>query len=382
MERAQFLIWAIDDDPLQRMFIADELGDDWPLRLFESGDAVLAALEDDPPLPGLVLCDVLMPGVDGFSVCRKLRERDPRMQIFFLSANTDNETKLAGFDAGCDDFLGKPIDGEQLRYKAQLAERARQHHHELNAEIANVRTVAFEAMITAGELGTVLEFMRNSQECDEERELACRLLAAIEGGYGLNGSVRLRLPGQPAKDIDAGGRPCTPLGSAILDNMESMERIFSFKNRMCVNYPQITLLLHNMPVNEADRYGRLRDHLAIIVDAAERRLQNIHNARRLLDQGQAMATTMRELDGALQKQESDQHRFTLEITERMMQFGLEVQNLAIGFGLTDEQEFSLSRTVENFAAAIRRLGEEQGENNRQLAATILRLRDLLRQSSR
>ncbi|OHX12797.1 hypothetical protein BI347_04250 [Chromobacterium sphagni] len=379
MTNTDFTIWAIDDDPLQRMFIQDELGKDWLLQLFDSGEAVLAALREQAP-PALALCDVIMPGIDGFSVCRELRQADPRMQIVFLSSNTGNEAKLAGLDAGCDDFLDKPIDGELLRYKIQLAQRASQHKHQLSAEIANVRSVAFEAMTNAGELGVVLEFMRRSQECGNELTLASQLLETIRNGYDLKGSIRLRRPDYSVVDIGADGENCSPLASSILDNLQTMERIFSFKNRMCINYPHLTLLLHNMPESDPDRVGRLRDHLAIIADAAECRLQSIRNESQLQRQNQVLGVSIHEMTEALTSLEVQHARFNTEISERVLEFCSQVQHLAIGFGLTDEQEYKLDMAVSEFGETIRQLDLKVGTDQK-LQASLQRLRELIQQSS-
>ncbi|WP_434632910.1 response regulator transcription factor [Chromobacterium sp. CV08] len=376
MENADFTIWAIDDDPLQRMFIQDELGGDWPLRLFASGEEALAALNDGGG-PEMALCDVIMPGMDGFTVCRELRAADGQMQIVFLSSNTGNEAKLTGLDAGCDDFLGKPIDGEELRYKVQLAQRARRQKQQLTAEIASARTLAFDVMTNAGELGTVLEFMRRTQDCVSETMLARQVLESIRSGYGLIASLRLRRPDYSVLDLDADGEVCSPLASSILDNMQAMERIFTFRNRMCINYPDLTLLLHNMPEDDPDRIGRLRDHLALIADAAERRLQNIRNEALLQRQTQVLGVSVREMSEALAALESQHARANAEISEQVLEFCGRVQQLAIGFGLTDEQEYKLDQAVGEFGDTIRHLDLMQAGIDRQLQNTLQRLRELM-----
>jgi diguanylate cyclase (GGDEF)-like protein len=78
--------------------------------------------------PDLVLLDVLMPGVSGFDICRMLRTM-PRWQdvpVLFMSANTDLETRLACYECGGDDFLGKPMVNEELLIRIRIRlERAR-----------------------------------------------------------------------------------------------------------------------------------------------------------------------------------------------------------------------------------------------------------------
>jgi two-component system cell cycle response regulator len=89
-------------------------------------------------LPDLVLLDVMMPGMDGFEVCRKLR-LDPvtaQIPVLLITALDDRETRLEGISAGADDFISKPYDRAEIRlrvktimrigrYRRLLTERAR-----------------------------------------------------------------------------------------------------------------------------------------------------------------------------------------------------------------------------------------------------------------
>src|SRR5439155_5051996 len=88
--------------------------------------------------PDLILLDVMMPGMDGFEVCQRLRA-DPRMAdipVIMLTALDDRDSRLQGIAAGADEFLSKPFDRLELctrvqtitrlnRFRRLLAERAK-----------------------------------------------------------------------------------------------------------------------------------------------------------------------------------------------------------------------------------------------------------------
>jgi two-component system, OmpR family, alkaline phosphatase synthesis response regulator PhoP len=87
-----------------------------------SGDEAIAAARKE--LPHLVLLDVMMPGLDGIEVCRELRQ-SPGLEdviIAFLTARSEDYSHIAGFDAGADDYINKPIKPRVLisRIKALL----------------------------------------------------------------------------------------------------------------------------------------------------------------------------------------------------------------------------------------------------------------------
>ncbi len=79
-----------------------------------------------PNLPTWSLLDVMMPNIDGLMVCRVLRAERNRVPILMLTARTETSERIAGLDAGADDYLPKPFDlGELLARLRALLRRAR-----------------------------------------------------------------------------------------------------------------------------------------------------------------------------------------------------------------------------------------------------------------
>lgn len=111
MKRKKRILVAEDDPTL-----ATALRDNLELEGFEaqvvgSGDAALA--EVAASAPDLVILDVMLPGTDGFEVCRLLRQRE-RVPIIMLTALGQKEDKLRGLKLGADDYVTKPFDLEEL----------------------------------------------------------------------------------------------------------------------------------------------------------------------------------------------------------------------------------------------------------------------------
>ncbi len=87
----------------------------------QSGAQALAKVESD--VPDLVILDVMMPGIDGFEVCRRLRSdpRTSRVPIILFTAKNQVSDKVAGFQAGADDFLTKPVHPNELASRVDAA---------------------------------------------------------------------------------------------------------------------------------------------------------------------------------------------------------------------------------------------------------------------
>ncbi len=131
------IILIIDDDPIARATLEALLSDGPYQLLFAAGGAegLTRALS---VIPDLILLDVMMPGLDGYEVCRRLRASSTlaEVPIVMLTALDNQAARLEGLQAGADDFVAKPFDSAELktrvrtitrlnRYRRLLAERAR-----------------------------------------------------------------------------------------------------------------------------------------------------------------------------------------------------------------------------------------------------------------
>ena len=112
---SQFEVLAVDDIPLNLLLVQKMLSRfNFKLRTAANGQQALDAVAAKKP--DLILLDLMMPGIDGFEVIRRLRA-DPAtadIQIVILSALNSNEDVVKGFSVGANDFIMKPIIMEKL----------------------------------------------------------------------------------------------------------------------------------------------------------------------------------------------------------------------------------------------------------------------------
>ncbi|HEY0606314.1 MAG TPA: response regulator transcription factor [Herpetosiphonaceae bacterium] len=111
---AQTVILVIEDDPALRGFLSDLLeGEGYRAHCVESGTQGLQALE--ALTPDLVLLDLVLPDLDGYTVCRQIRANVQRpIPIVMLSANRDPLDVLEALHVGVDEYLRKPFEVEDL----------------------------------------------------------------------------------------------------------------------------------------------------------------------------------------------------------------------------------------------------------------------------
>ena len=112
---SRYNILAVDDIPLNLVLVQKMLSRfKFEIRTAENGQQALDAVSNRKP--DLILLDLMMPGIDGFEVIKRLRE-DPAtsdIRIVILSALNSNEDVVKGFDLGANDFIMKPIIMEKL----------------------------------------------------------------------------------------------------------------------------------------------------------------------------------------------------------------------------------------------------------------------------
>lgn len=115
------LILLVDDEPsileLSRMYLER---DGFRVQSVQDGQAALEAVTREQP--ALVVLDVMLPKLDGFEVCRRLRASNDPIAILMLTARDDDIDKILGLELGADDYLTKPFNPRELvaRVKAIL----------------------------------------------------------------------------------------------------------------------------------------------------------------------------------------------------------------------------------------------------------------------
>jgi two-component system OmpR family response regulator len=137
----------------------------------------------------VIVLDLMLPGIDGFETCQRLRDDGVRSPILMLTARDAVEDRIAGLDTGADDYLAKPFDfGELLARLRALARRGPVEHDlvlrvgdlELNPATRVVRRGASEISLSTKEFQLLEVFMRHPGEVLSRYQL---LEGAWDAGY-------------------------------------------------------------------------------------------------------------------------------------------------------------------------------------------------------
>ncbi len=206
-------ILVVDDERAVRESLRRALElEGYEIELAVDGNEALAALEggDDPDA---MILDVLMPGIDGLEVCRRLRNSGSHLPVLMLTARVEVENRVAGLDAGADDYVTKPFALEELLARVRaLLRRAHEDGSEklvfadleLDPGTREVRRGGEFIDLTRTEFSLLELFMRNPRQV-LTRSVIFERVWGYDFGFGSN-SLDVYI-GYLRRKTEAGGRP-------------------------------------------------------------------------------------------------------------------------------------------------------------------------------
>ncbi|MDH3325519.1 MAG: response regulator [Gammaproteobacteria bacterium] len=337
-------ILVVDDEPMNRMVMNELLGPDFDLKCVEDSQACFDLL--DSWLPDLILMDVKMPGIDGLEACRriKLKPETEFIPVIFVSALGFPDERIAGYEAGGDDYIVKPFSEEELLSKIRLSIDNGKKLKEFKEKYQESSKMAMMAMTNTAEIGNILNFYQDSFNINTHEEVADKILDVLSG-YGLNAVVGIFALEESVYKSNIGA--VRAIEMSVIEELRKRETIFSSGARSAYSYSNITILALNMPIDDEEKYGRLRDHLAMLAEGGNARIisliaQNERNKHQTHLQQLVNATGNALM--ALEKQQSSNRD---ALTNIMGVLSDDVESSFFSLGLTEGQEVSLRNIIKN-----------------------------------
>jgi two-component system, OmpR family, response regulator MprA len=185
------VVVADDDASILRMLARALSAQGYRVVTAADGGAALAAVEREGP--DVVVLDVAMPGLDGMTVCRRLRAQGRGVPILLLTARDAVADRVAGLDAGADDYLVKPFDSDELLARLRALLRRGQEPGELLAvgDVAldvgaRVVTRAGRTVDLSAREADLLELLLRNPRAIVSRDRAIERVWGAEGAATLN----------------------------------------------------------------------------------------------------------------------------------------------------------------------------------------------------
>jgi len=132
MKKSRVLV--VDDEKLNVELLEGILSEKYEVVAAYNGKEALLEVEKKPP--DLILLDIMMPGMNGYEVCKELKgnKKTLHIPIVMVTALTEKTEKIKGIEAGADDFLNKPVDINELMVRVKSLLRIKSYHDSLLEE--------------------------------------------------------------------------------------------------------------------------------------------------------------------------------------------------------------------------------------------------------
>ena len=373
MDKHRILI--VDDSPSELRILMEVLKNKYAIVVATSGAQAIDMVKEDASIE-LVMLDVMMPEVNGYQACTAILEARPQLPVVFVSGNDSTEEILKGFDVGGVDYLTKPIDTNVVVRKVDVILNERSKIVELQSENKSTSEMVMSVIASAGHLGTVLGFLRAGLKIKSHDGLLGALFDVFDN-LNIDACVQLRTPKKAYTQSSNGA--LTPLENDLLNRSSKMQgRFLERGSRYIVNFETVSVIIKNMPTNDAMALGDLRDNLMMILEdtnalniklaqASQKPAQSVPDSNNdiLVD----IAAT---LDMAAKLQEA-QKKEVINIVEDM---SIEFEQCFFTLGLTEEQEDTLGELVTKQTVAFSRHLEQSLEMDDALFAIQKQIRAL------
>lgn len=336
-------VLVVDDAPDNRLILESMLSQSYQVSSVESGEACLEFCQQD--VPDVIVLDVEMPGLDGYDTCKALRNLSDTatVPVIFATGKDTQEERLTGFEVGGNAYLTKPINNDALIEQIERSQLTRRAAIQAQNDANNAMNVAMEAMTSSSELGQIIEFVKQVQETERRINVA-QLLVSAMADFGLNIAVYIPDAKDPFCNCMEGSLEAKLMQKAY----PQPGRILSFGIRTIVKSDVLVMLVKNMPIHDEAKYGRFKDHLAVMLTIAEGRILAIRSQLESHSEQVALLEhVINTTKGSVQSvnQAFDKHDNTVKSV--MLDMITELESLLFGLGLDEDQEETLMRLVYN-----------------------------------
>lgn len=346
-------ILIVDDDDFMAILLEGLIGDTYRIEHCCDGECGVAkALEMQP---NLILMDVEMPVMDGYAACRKIRQTPALsgIPVIFLSAHVETADRLAGYEAGGDDYLTKPFVPDELRSKIEVILRNQEKNREL-AYLAVPR--GGEPQSRQGECAALVDALQELLGCMDFGAVANCLFNVAEA-LDVELSLQLRdASGHLSRNRDG---ICSPLEESVLSNLATTgDPVVKLGSRLAINAGRATLIAKNMPRDDATRCQWIQSALQTLANAVDVHLQSLEMVGEALQRGDKLLRILRNNTEMLRHIETSYREQRLSSGKILSELVEEIEGSFIHLGLTDNQESFLSTTLRNAVERAQALYDE------------------------
>ena len=273
---------------------------------------------------------------NAFDFCTRFRllQGQQMTPIIVFSETENKKERVQTFQVGADEYITEfdleyiaAVVGHELEAKAQV--------HQLEEEKTQASNLVMEAMKTSSELGNAINFIERCHRFQSNEEISKEIMGFCNS-FDLKVVIGIMEDDKWTFTSTTG--KVAELERDLMQSIHSQDRFVDFGGRTQMNWPNIALLVKNMPLLEPEKYGRIKDLLPTLLSSANVRIHALYEEKRIHEQTSLMTRSIETLQPSLQdvikamRQDSQNHRNELSSFLQRIIVALP------GLGLEDDQE--------------------------------------------
>lgn len=221
------------------------------------------------------------------ALCETLLQRDfmQNVPLVILGSSYAVKDKVKALEIGCDDLIDSKISSDEISARITKSIFHQIANSQLNQRLVLATETARSAMVDNSDLDANIQFLLQIHNCDNLDQLGQQFFATIQR-YGLSCSLQMRSE-MGKKDMEAHGM-AKHLESQLLYQLKDSGRYVDFGKRTIVNYDRVSLLIKNMPLDDPEKYGAIKDNTFCLVQGVNARILALEDRYKLLMEKEAL----------------------------------------------------------------------------------------------
>ncbi|WNO10146.1 DNA-binding response regulator [Teredinibacter sp. KSP-S5-2] len=258
-----------------------------------------------------------------------------KLPVVILTRSYSLQDKLKAFDIGFDDFIDGSITKDEVCARITKSIFHRIATDQLSSRLEMANQTARSALVDNSDLGANIQFLLSVHSCDNLDQLGQQFFATIER-YGLHCSLQMRsIMGE--KNMEAHGM-AKDLESQLLTQLKGSDRYIDFGKRTIINFDRVSLLIKNMPIDDAEKYGSIKDNTFSLIQGMNARIIALEDKHRLLEERESLRKLSKDVQVVMMTLQESYQTVMNQIATEVENMSELVQARVPSFALTEGDE--------------------------------------------
>lgn len=270
------------------------------------------------------------------------------LPVIFIAKQYSLEDKLEAYQKGCDDIIDPETNKDEACARITKSIFHRIANEQLNNRLEQATETARNAMVDNSDLGANIQFLLAVHESDNLDQLGQQLFSTLER-YGLKCSLQMR-SSLGIKNMEAHGMS-KELESQLLYQLKDADRYIDFGVRTICNYDRVSLLIKNMPVGDAEKYGAIKDNTFYLLQGVNARIHSLEDRHTLVEERECLRKLSKDINTVMTCVKDRYQQVMSGIMDEVETATTMLQHRVPHLALTERDEVFIDNVVERLIAS-------------------------------